>query len=74
VLKNNLLLLIINNNLLTMLKKAVLLKGIVHPKMKNISIYSPSSFSKPAWVSFFFWTQKKIFWRMWVTKQLMDPL
>jgi len=45
-------------------------KGIVQPKMK-IS-YSPSSCFKPVWVSFFCWTQKKIFWRMSVIKQLMD--
>jgi len=40
------------------------LKGIVHPFI----IYSPS---KPIWISFFCWTQKKIFWRIWFTKQLM---
>jgi len=36
------------------------LKGILHPKIENsVIIYSPSS-----WVSFFCWTQRKIFWRM----------
>jgi len=51
------------------------LKGIVHPKMKmSVIIYSPSSCSKPEWISFFCWTQEKKFWRIRVTKQLMDPI
>ncbi len=39
--------------------------------MKIVIIYSPSSCSKP-FMSFFLicWAQKKIFWRIWVTKQL----
>ncbi len=42
------------------------------PKKDNcVIIYSPLGYSKPAWVSFFCWTQKKIFWRIWITKQLM---
>ncbi len=44
-------------------------KGKVHPKMK-IVIFSPSICSKPVWISFSCWMQKKIFWRMFVTKQL----
>ncbi len=43
--------------------------GIVYSSPKNenyVIIYSPSSFSNPVWVSFFCWTQKTIFWRMWV--------
>jgi len=40
-------------------------KGIVHPKMKIVSSLTPSSCSKPEWISFFCWTQKKIFWRMY---------
>ncbi len=39
--------------------------------MKMAIIYSPSSCSKPVWVSFPCWAQKMIFWRMLVTKQLM---
>ncbi len=35
---------------------------------KYVIIYSPSSYSKPVWVSFFCWTQ---FWRVVITKQLM---
>ncbi len=46
------------------------IKGIVQPKMK-IVIYSPSCRSNPVWVSFLCWTQKMIFWRMLVIKQLM---
>jgi len=45
------------------------IKGLFHPKMKII-IYSPSCCSKPVWVSFLCWTQKKIFWRMLVSRQL----
>ncbi len=47
------------------------IKRIIHPKMKIVIIYSPSSCSKP-FMSFFLicWAQKKIFWRIWVTKQL----
>ncbi len=44
----------------------VALNGIVHSKMKIMAL-SPSICSKP--VSFW-WTQKMIFLRMWLTKQL----
>ncbi len=44
------------------------LKGIVHPKMKIVIIYSPSSRSKPVWMSLFCRTQRKIFWRKFVTR------
>ncbi len=37
--------------------------------MKIVIIYSPSSSSKPVWMSLFCWTQRKIFWRMWETEQ-----
>ncbi len=37
----------------------IILKGIVHPKMKIVIISSPSSCSKTVWVSFFCLTQKK---------------
>jgi len=36
----------------------------IHQKMKILCIYSPSRCCKPVWVSFFYWTQRKIFWRM----------
>ncbi len=36
--------------------------------MKIVIIYSPSSSSKPVWMSLFCWTQRKIFWRMWETE------
>ncbi len=49
-------------------------KGIVHPKMKNSVIYSPSSSSKPLWMSLFCWTQRKIFWRMWETEQFWGTI
>ncbi len=54
--------------------KTVRLKEIVHPQMKIFIIYSPSWCSKPVRVSFLCWTQKKIFWRMLVIKQLMFPI
>ncbi len=40
--------------------------------IKNLEnlIYSSYTCSKPVWVYFFCWTQKKIFWRLLVTKQL----
>ncbi len=42
------------------------IKVLSSPKNENsITIYSPSSCSKPVRVSFLCWTQKKIFWRMW---------
>jgi len=46
------------------------------PKKENdVIIYSPSGCSKPVCIFFFFcWTQKNIFWRMWVIKQWMDPI
>ncbi len=40
--------------------------------MKNensVIIYSPSSSSKPVWMSLFCWTQRKILWRMRETEQ-----
>ncbi len=39
-----------------------------------VVIYSPSSSSKPAWMSFFCWTQTKIFWRMWETEQFWGTI
>ncbi len=43
-------------------KKCLSLKGIVHPKNENyVVIYSPSCCSKLVWISFFCWTQNKIF-------------
>ncbi len=45
------------------------------PKNENsVIIYSPSSSSKPAWMSLFCWTQRKIFWRMWETEQLWSTI
>ncbi len=46
------------------------LKGIVHPKMNLFTqyIYLPSSSSKPVSISLFCWTQRKIFWRKFVTR------
>ncbi len=38
------------------------LEGIGHPQVKMMSSFT-------VWVSFFCWTQKKIFWRMLVRKQ-----
>ncbi len=43
------------------------LKGIVHPRIKILSSFIHTQI----WVSFFCWTQKKVFWRMLVTKQLI---
>jgi len=39
-------------------------KGLVYPKMKIVSIYSPSCCSKPLCVYLFCWTQRKLFGRM----------
>ncbi len=42
------------------------------PKNENVvTIYSPSCRSKPVWVSFLCWKQKKIFWR---TKLSLIPI
>jgi len=50
-------------------------KWIVHPTKIFIAIiFSPTSCSKPVWVSFFCWTQKKTFWWTSVTRQLMDSM
>jgi len=46
------------------------IKGWFTQKGKICHHYSPSSCSKPVWISFFYWTHKKIFWRMLVTRQL----
>jgi len=39
------------------------LKWILHPKMKILSSFTHPQVDKPVWVSFFCWTQRKIFWR-----------
>ncbi len=39
--------------------------------MKIYIIYSTFSCSKPVWVPFFCWAQKKIFWRMLKNSQLL---
>ncbi len=47
------------------------LNGIITSSPKNensVIIYSPSSSSKPVWMSLFCWTQRKIFWRRFVTR------
>ncbi len=47
----------------------VTLKGIVHPKCLILSSFTPSSSSsKPAFIYLFCWTQRKIFWRKFVTR------
>ncbi len=47
----------------------------ISPKNENsVIIYSPSSCSIPVWVSFFCWTQNKIFWKMWATKWFLVPI
>ncbi len=42
--------------------------------LNSVIIYSPSSCSKPEWVSFFCWTQKKIFWSILVPNSWRWPL
>ncbi len=45
------------------------------PKNKNsVIIYSPSSSSKPVWISLFCRTQRKIFWRKFVTRTWRTPM
>ncbi len=57
-----------------MLLQTALFKSVQYlkdssPKNDNsVIIFSPS---KPVWISFFMRTQKKIFWRMLVDKQLL---
>ncbi len=47
------------------------LKRDSSPKNENsVIIYSSSSSSKPAWISLFCWTQRKIFWRKFITRLL----
>ncbi len=42
--------------------------------LNSVIIYSTSSCFKAVWIFFFCWTWNKIFWRMWVTKQLLVPI
>jgi len=46
------------------------LKGYSTQNENSVISYSPSSCCKPVWVSFFCWTQRKIFWRKSGTKRL----
>ncbi len=41
-------------------------KGIVHPKLKILSFTHPQVVT--VWISLFCWTQRKIFWRKFVTR------
>ncbi len=56
------------------------LKGVVHPKnvilssFTQLSSFTPSSSSKPVWMSLFCRTQRKIFWRMWETEQFWGTI
>ncbi len=43
-------------------------------KIKNSVIHSPSCLSKSVCISFFYWTQKNVFWRMLVNKSFRVPL
>ncbi len=49
-------------------------KSEVHPKMKIVIINLPSNCSKPVWTYFFCWTQKNVFWRTWITTELLVPI
>ncbi len=40
----------------------------------SVIIYSPSISSKPVWMSLFYWTQRKICWRMWETEQFWGTI
>ncbi len=42
--------------------------------MHNYVVYSPSSSSKPVWMSLFCWTQMKVFWWMWGTEQFWGTI
>jgi len=42
--------------------------------MKILSSFTHPQVVSNLWISFFCWKQKKIFWRMSVTRQLMDPI
>ncbi len=47
----------------------LLIKETVHPKMTFVIIYSLSCRLKPVIISILCWTQKRLFWRMWLIKQ-----
>ncbi len=64
-----------NYSLLTTASNILIsIKCVVHPKLKIISFFTPSSCYKPAFIYFFCWTQKKIFWRIRVTEHLLVPI
>jgi len=57
------------------IKGEVCISGLYSLLNENsVIIYSASCCFKPVWIPFFCWTQKKIFWRMSVTRQLTDPI
>jgi len=41
----------------------ILLKEILHPKMKSLSSFTHPQVVANLWFSFFCWSQRKIFWR-----------
>ncbi len=51
--------------------RAAVIKGIVHPKITFLSLFTRSLTCCPklVFISFLCWTQNNIFWRMWVIKQ-----
>ncbi len=50
------------------------LKGILHPKMKILSSFTHPQVIPNLYEFIFFWWTQKIFWRIWITKQLMVPI
>ncbi len=50
-----------------------ILKDILPKNENSVIIYSPSSSSKPVWMSLF-WTQRKIFWRKFVTRMFWGTI
>ncbi len=51
----------------------VTLKWYFPPKMKIVT-YLASSNSKPVWISLLCWTQRKIFWRKFVSRLFWDTI
>ncbi len=60
----------VNNSGNMRVKAYLFVENLLNSKDTSVIVCSPSRFSKPVWISFF-WTQRKIFWRMLETKQLM---
>ncbi len=58
----------LKNKVLCYWKKEEIVRDSSPKNGNSVIIYSPTSSSKPVWMTLFCWTQNRIFWRKFVTR------